>query len=692
MGDRYWVSSTTSNWGTTASWAITSNGTPGASIPVNGDNVFFDGAGGNNGNCNLTYSLTGSNAPENITINGYTGAFSTNANNDITLTDLVIASGTFNAASGVDINARNITFSGTANIALSSSNCIVSGNWSSITSGTLTSSTASTITLNGTNKTVNSKSSYTLGSITVNGTYTANTSIRMGGNLFIYGELLMESNSIISLVTASSQLGIDTDGRLGGNGSIYLESGVGINTQNGTLDIGTLKVKGGHLAGTSSKFIAGTYAPKIIFEIISSSNLLLLEAGEYIFENDVTFVSDLGSIPVGFVFPNWAYSSPGPYINLTFKKNVYSTALQGVVFPYEGGFGTITISPTEDVVFQLRPGNPTSASFGTDPKLENIVINGSIYSVTFENAVECRSLTINSGTVIFEEGIDVSDSYGAGNPADSGDTNCYIVNAIVEVFNDINVTNDLKLQNNSSLNLNSNSINTDNLFIEKETQLSGLTGCSINVSGNLDIRGDHAGRRYELSANSTWNLNFSGLVSDIRYVSVQYCVAALPINAISSFDRGNNENWEFVPLIVAKIVPKNPDAIEGINLTINVEGENEQSTVEFYGRLIGSSFELIGEVSSSNIPDFTGTFVWEDLIQGATYEWYAQLGAESSIARKFTTLTAPKNTDGALCVKSNGQIALIKSKYFLPDCSSKSPLCSGKSGLVPGITVCRQQL
>lgn len=73
MADRYWVGGTDS-WNTIASskWATTSGGAGGASVPVAGDNVFFDA---NSGSGDITASTT-LPALNNLDFTGFTGRFS----------------------------------------------------------------------------------------------------------------------------------------------------------------------------------------------------------------------------------------------------------------------------------------------------------------------------------------------------------------------------------------------------------------------------------------------------------------------------------------------------------------------------------------------------------------------------------------------------------------------------------------
>lgn len=69
FGQRYWVATGTGNWNNTANWSTTSGGAGGASVPGVADQVFFNGAGGANGNCNLNVAPT----VAGISISGYSG-------------------------------------------------------------------------------------------------------------------------------------------------------------------------------------------------------------------------------------------------------------------------------------------------------------------------------------------------------------------------------------------------------------------------------------------------------------------------------------------------------------------------------------------------------------------------------------------------------------------------------------------
>ena len=66
--NRYWVSSSSSNWNNTANWSTNSAGTGGASVPTTGNVAIFNGVGGN-GTCNLDIAPT----VAGISMSGYSG-------------------------------------------------------------------------------------------------------------------------------------------------------------------------------------------------------------------------------------------------------------------------------------------------------------------------------------------------------------------------------------------------------------------------------------------------------------------------------------------------------------------------------------------------------------------------------------------------------------------------------------------
>ena len=78
MADRYWVASGEGpeSWHSTFSWASSSGGFPGESIPGSGDNVFFDSVSGVGCTCNNGGGNTDCN---NITFSSYGGDFETSA-------------------------------------------------------------------------------------------------------------------------------------------------------------------------------------------------------------------------------------------------------------------------------------------------------------------------------------------------------------------------------------------------------------------------------------------------------------------------------------------------------------------------------------------------------------------------------------------------------------------------------------
>lgn len=113
--NRYWVSSTSSNWNNTSNWSTTSGGASGASVPAAGNTAVFDGAGGRNGACTLDVAPTVSG----VTMNGYSGTLNLAGFTITTTGNSTFATGTINNSGGPASVALNTTvpssttFSGT---------------------------------------------------------------------------------------------------------------------------------------------------------------------------------------------------------------------------------------------------------------------------------------------------------------------------------------------------------------------------------------------------------------------------------------------------------------------------------------------------------------------------------------------------------------------------------------------------
>ncbi|MCC7299067.1 MAG: choice-of-anchor D domain-containing protein [Bacteroidia bacterium] len=108
--NRYWVSSSTSNWNNTSNWSASSGGTSGASVPGAADVAIFDGASGLNGNCNVDANVN----VQGFQITGYSGTVAQNA---FTVT---IGSAGFAQSSGTFTgSSSNITINSTGTFGLS---------------------------------------------------------------------------------------------------------------------------------------------------------------------------------------------------------------------------------------------------------------------------------------------------------------------------------------------------------------------------------------------------------------------------------------------------------------------------------------------------------------------------------------------------------------------------------------------
>lgn len=119
-GNRYWISSTASNWNNVNNWSTTSGGAPGASVPASGNLAIFDNA--RNGNCTIDATVD----VQGIQVSGYTGTITQNAN------PMTLGSNGYSQTSG--------TFTGgSASISISNNGLFsLSGGTFTSTSGTTT--------------------------------------------------------------------------------------------------------------------------------------------------------------------------------------------------------------------------------------------------------------------------------------------------------------------------------------------------------------------------------------------------------------------------------------------------------------------------------------------------------------------------------------------------------------------------
>jgi len=67
VADRYYVGGNGSKWDLTSSWATSSGGTPGASVPTSADNIFFDPNSGLQSASNITYNTSSTLNCNNVT-------------------------------------------------------------------------------------------------------------------------------------------------------------------------------------------------------------------------------------------------------------------------------------------------------------------------------------------------------------------------------------------------------------------------------------------------------------------------------------------------------------------------------------------------------------------------------------------------------------------------------------------------
>ena len=129
---KYWVSSGSSIWNSSANWSATSGGSGGAGVPGSSDVAYFDGGGSNNGNCTIdaTVDVAG------LIISGYSGTISQGTYNLVVgSSNFSQSSGTFTGGSGYLNFICNFSLSG-GTFTSTSGVLYLTGNWTHTSGGT----------------------------------------------------------------------------------------------------------------------------------------------------------------------------------------------------------------------------------------------------------------------------------------------------------------------------------------------------------------------------------------------------------------------------------------------------------------------------------------------------------------------------------------------------------------------------
>lgn len=399
MAARYWVG-TGGNWNSTSNWAATSGGSPGASVPVNLDDVYFDN---NSGACTVNVNtanlktLDFTNYSNTITISGTNTINLSPASGIVTLifsAAMTISTTTgvlsIGASANVTSNGKtwpgNATFGGNPSINFND-NFIITGNLN-ISSGTVRvfSTPLTTVTL-----TVN-------GNLTIQNTTTLFTAPSGSGNpitVVLGGTGTMSS---VGTGTFSGNYTINTSGTItlgsirwspntsSGAASVFKYTAGTVNSGTSTFTVvsinnGRLDLNGSTSGGASTTSSTGVNLYNFTVGINASTNIVYLRSPLYV-ANTFTADSTVGTT-VTFIGTDSGSVNPNIYVNGS--ANINKTLLGTSSDLYMVGTGTLT-------------------TVGSNRLNTNLIIN-SVGTVTLSSTVNLgdttssRSMTYTAGTI-----------------------------------------------------------------------------------------------------------------------------------------------------------------------------------------------------------------------------------------------------------------------------------------------------
>ncbi len=369
--DRYWISSSSSNWNNTSNWSTSSGGAGGASVPGSSDIVYFDANG--TGNCTLDMDATVSamvmsagtlnTSTYNFTINGsgnstFSGG-TINGNNTFNIhpsgTALVTFSGTtFNPDVNVispRILLNGSTFNSTSYFEKTgATNDRGTGGNTFVGNCTIKSSGSADFALgNGSNDSFSADLS--LENAGSDGLYLSynNSTTSIGGNLSVSNTgtatttrlAYNGSSSSVSVsgnVTVSSNTTVNTNIVLGQNGSFSVSGSLTI-TNNGSAN-STI-----YLANNTSSSATIGGAATITNSGGGTTKRIYLGSNGDVSFNSTLSITNSSSATNSQVYLNYDNNSSNTYSdNITVEST--DADCDGVYFGYSEGSGTLAASKT----------------------------------------------------------------------------------------------------------------------------------------------------------------------------------------------------------------------------------------------------------------------------------------------------------------------------------------------------------
>ncbi|HEY4287774.1 MAG TPA: T9SS type A sorting domain-containing protein [Puia sp.] len=501
--NRYWVSILGGNWNNTLSWASSSGGLPGASVPAAGDAVIFDGGsflGIRKGNCTINTTVNVSSMEIDAR---YTGTISQGANSITIAGTATLGGGTFAGGTGNITVGSTFTLSATA-FTSTSATLELNGD-AAFTGGTFTHNNG-LVKFNGTaSQTISGTSPglYDLEFVGTGHVYTLSSA----GDIGVVNRLAISGSSSCTL----------TSGQLDVSGNIVLT-----NTSTGDGGTSTININGsGNQAISSALLINQSTLPSV--NISKTGGTLTLPAiitvmGNWTYTSGTLDVTTNNST---VVFDN-SLSITGSHTlnNVTFEGN------NNWIFTFNTGTvltvaGTLTTTGASNIFINDATAGATALQAQGDILIGNssttgggtgqILINGTA-SQTFSSTVAAGQgwlpfikIQKTSGTLTLGGTTSVSRDWtyvsGAVAPTSStivfGGNNLSISSAGMS-FNNVNfisatgtltsslsVNNDLSITGTAILSAGSNTINLSGNWTDRSS--AGFTEASstLNFSGSV---------------------------------------------------------------------------------------------------------------------------------------------------------------------------------------------------------------
>ena len=361
----------------------------------------------------------------------------------------------------------------------------------------------------------------------------------------IDGVLLVDASRTVR-VTVNGDLSINSGGRIGGNGTLWLHDsnagGHGLLVLDGTLDVALTRI---HDNDSAMTLAAGNYgsADTLIFAQFGALNITVtMAAGAYTFQNLELYTQGTLNLTLA------NYTNGPASITINGDLTIDEDAGGAIVIDDSGQ--AVAWNITGDVVDQ-RTGDTFTWTKGTGAitlsggggaddsidfmgqSVEDIIINDIDGGTKQLNtALITDSVTITSGT-LDANGQDITVA------GDWSNSDTFTHNNNTVIFDTAGTTTTIS-GNNTFYNLTS---------ITPLKRIDFTAGTTQTITNILNLNGQVGGTRIDLNSDTPgtqWNIDTTGATVTADFVDVQDSNSTVMIGATNSIDSGNNVNWFIV--------------------------------------------------------------------------------------------------------------------------------------------------